>query len=480
MKTTNLLLLSLSSSCDLSDSLCRIIESAHSGAFRLRQESVDNNWSLSRLESVLPELVSRGNPAVIFLVSSWNYLKQAKYLFPSLRRSAPEPPVVVVSDTDAPNEMFEMIKLGADDFITPPLTPIGILPRLWRLIEQTIRGETLLHKLKERFFGTKALIGESPAFLEVLNNIPLIAQYDTTVLISGETGTGKEICAHAIHRLSARANQPFIPVNCGAIPIELIENELFGHERGAFTGAASSQIGLIREADGGTLFLDEIDSLPLMAQVKLLRFLQEKEFRPLGSSKTKRADVRVITATNLDIEKAVNTGKVRQDLYYRLNIIPLKLPPLRERREDILPLAEHFLTRCAAKFHKRVTGFDLEARQKLLLHDWPGNVRELEHAVERAAALTSRAVIQGADLALSFGHGGDRAPNHVSFKAAKAKVVAEFERTYLQALLMAYNGNVTRAAEAAHKDRGALCQLLRKHRIDADSFRLTASPEESD
>ncbi|MGH9768009.1 MAG: sigma-54 dependent transcriptional regulator [Blastocatellia bacterium] len=480
MKSANVLLLNLNPSRELSNSLRSIIESAQNADLRLQQETIDNNDSLSRTESVLPELVSRANPAVIFLVSSWNYLKQAKTLFPSLHRSPPEPPVVIVSDTDAPAEMFEMIKLGAADFITPPLTPTGILPRLWRLIEQTVRGDTLVHKLKEKFFGTKKLLGESPAFLEVVNNIPLIAQYDTTVLISGETGTGKEVCAQAIHRLSTRANRPFIPVNCGAIPIELIENELFGHERGAFTGAASSQMGLIQEADGGTLFLDEIDSLPLMAQVKLLRFPQEKEFRQLGSSKTRRADVRVITATNLDIEKAVNTGKVRQDLYYRLNIIPLKLPPLRERREDILLLAEHFLARCAAKFHKRVTGFDLEARQKLLLHDWPGNVRELEHAVERAAALSSRALIQSSDLALSFGHGGDGLANHVSFKAAKAKVVAEFERTYLQALLMAYNGNVTRAAEAAHKDRGALCQLLRKHRIDANSFRSTVSPEESD
>jgi two-component system response regulator GlrR len=187
--------------------------------------------------------------------------------------------------------------------------------------------------------------------------------------------------------------------------------------------------------------------------------------------------VRVITATNLDIEQAVNTGKVRQDLYYRLNIIPLKLPSLRERREDILPLANHFLSRCAAKFRKRVTGFSPEAMRKLLLHDWPGNVRELEHAIERAAALSSHAVIESADLSLTCGSG---LVNHVSFKAAKAKVVAEFERTYLQALLMAYNGNVTRAAEAANKDRGALCQLLRKYRIDANNFRYPDPPETND
>jgi DNA-binding NtrC family response regulator len=323
----------------------------------------------------------------------------------------------------------------------------------------------------------KRLIGESPSFLAAVNKIPLVAEFDASVLISGETGTGKELTARAIHQLSPRANAPFIPVNCAAIPTELVENELFGHERGAYTNAAASQIGLIQEADGGTLFLDEIDSLPLMAQAKLLRFLQEKEYKPLGSTKLRRVDVRVITATNIDVEEAVREKRIRQDLYYRLNIIPLKLPPLRERREDILLLADHFLVECAAKFRKRVTGFTPEAKQRLLLYHWPGNVRELEHTVERATAFTTHTAIESADLTIS---GGDELSNQVPFKTAKAQVVVQFERTYLQALLMAYDGNITRAAEAACKDRSALCQLLRKHRINANNFRSAETTEEID
>jgi two-component system response regulator GlrR len=464
MKPTNVLLLDLKAACDLSGKLRSIIESAKQAEIQLQQKSVANGDNFR-------EMVLRMNPAVIFLISPWNVLKQARSLFQSIRRELPEPPVVVVSDTDAPDEMYEMIKLGAADFITTPLTPIGILPRLWRLLEQTGLGETLTQRLKERL-GLKQLIGESPVFLAAVNKIPLVAECDAGVLISGETGTGKELCARAIHQLSARAGEPFIPVNCAAIPVELVENELFGHERGAFTGAATRQTGLIQEANGGTLFLDEIDSLPLMAQTKLLRFLQEKEFKPLGSTKLRQADVRVITATNIDVEKAVRERKLRQDLYYRLNIIPLKLPPLRERREDIMLLAGFFLARSTTKFHKRVKSFTPEAKQTLLLYDWPGNVRELEHAIERATALSADGVIQVRDLDLSC---GETLVNRIPFKDAKAKVVAEFERTYLQALLMAYNGNITKAAEAAHKDRSALCQLLRKHQIDADSFRATSS-----
>jgi two-component system, NtrC family, response regulator GlrR len=468
MKPANVLLIDLKPVCDLSGRLRAIIESAKQAEIQLQQKSVANSDHFR-------EMVSRMNPAVIFLVSPWNVLKQARSLFQSIQRELPEPPVVVVSDTDAPDEIYEMIKLGAADFITPPLTPTGILPRLWRLLEQTHLGDTLTQKLKQRL-GLNQLIGESPVFLAAVNKIPLVAECDAGVLISGETGTGKELCARAIHQLSARANDPFIPVNCAAIPTELVENEFFGHERGAFTGAATRQTGLIQEANGGTLFLDEIDSLPLMAQTKLLRFLQEKEFKPLGSTRLQQSDVRVITATNIDVEKAVRERRIRQDLYYRLNIIPIKLPPLRERREDIMLLASYFLARSSAKFHKKVTNFSPDAKRMLLLYDWPGNVRELEHAIERASALTTHSLIQAGDLDLS---GAEKLANRMPFKDAKAKVVAEFERTYLQALLMAYNGNITKAAEAAHKDRSALCQLLRKHRIDANSFRSASSMDEN-
>jgi len=468
MKPTNVLLLNLNSPCEISKSLRGIIESSQSPDLRLQQETIESNNLLSRSESALPELVSRANPAVIFLVSSWNYLKRAQSLFPSLRSSPPSPPVVVVSDTEEPDEMFEMIKLGAADFITTPLTPIGILPRLWRLLEQTCWGETLAHRLKEKFCGTKMLIGESPAFVAAANKVPLVAKCDASVMISGETGTGKELFARAIHELSLRANGPFIPVNCGAIPVELVENELFGHERGAFTGAIASKLGLAQEANGGTLFLDEIDSLPLLAQVKLLRFLQEKEYRPLGSTRTRQADVRVITATNINVERALSEGKLRQDLYYRLDIIPLLLPPLRDRRDDIPLLANHFLTRYAAKFNKRMRRFSPDAMQKLLLYEWPGNVREMENVIERSVALCEQDTVRSADILISR---RESAAGQDSFQKAKAKVVAQFERTYIQSLLLVYEGNVTRAAKAAQKDRRALWQLIRKHEIDVQRFR---------
>ncbi len=480
MKPTNVLLLEIHSSCELGFKLRGILESALNAGLnagiRLQQEYLKNNDTRNLVESEVPQLLTRVKPAVIFLISPCKILNRARQLFQTLRRHALESPVVFVSDADSPDEMYEMIRLGAADFIIPPLTPTGILPRFWRLLERTYLRDSLTHILKEKM-GMTQLIGESPAFLAVINKIPMVAECDASVLISGETGTGKEVCARAIHQLSPRAGGPFIPVNCAAIPTELVENELFGHDSGAFTGAATSKTGLIQEADGGTLFLDEIDSLPLMAQAKLLRFLQEKEFKPLGSTRLRQANVRVITATNIDVEEAVREKKIRQDLYYRLNIITVKLPSLRERRDDILLLADHFLATYAAKFQKRVTGFSEEAKQTLLLYDWPGNVRELEHAVERATALSTHSFIQSTDLALPS---GEEAANHVPFKKAKAKAVVEFERSYLQTLLTAYHGNVTRAALAAHKDRSALCQLLRKHKIDASYFRYTDSFEVTD
>ncbi|HEY43900.1 MAG TPA: sigma-54-dependent Fis family transcriptional regulator, partial [Anaerolineae bacterium] len=316
--------------------------------------------------------------------------------------------------------------------------------------------------------GLKQLVGESPVFVTVINKIPAIARCDATTLISGETGTGKELCARAIHYLSPRMGKPFVPVDCGAIPTELMENELFGHVRGAFTGASLSQGGVIQEAEGGTLFLDDIDALPLSAQVKLLRLLQEKEYRRLGSPKVRQADVRIISATNRELDEEVRREKFRQDLYYRLNIIPLMLPALRERREDIPLLARHFLGKYAAKFNKRVTGLCSEAMQILVLYEWPGNVRELEYVVERAVVLTEHAVIPGADIDLP----SRRAIRpRKSFKEEKAEAIAQFERSYLEGLLVAHQGNISRAARTAQKNRRAFWQLIRKHQIDVQSFK---------
>jgi two-component system, NtrC family, response regulator GlrR len=290
-------------------------------------------------------------------------------------------------------------------------------------------------------------------------------------LIAGETGTGKELCASAIHYLSARAGHPFVPVNCGAIPVELMENELFGHNRGAYTGAGASQTGMISEASGGTLFLDEIDCLPLAAQVKLLRFLQNREYRPLGSNRIYQADVRVIAASNADFPEAIKSGRLRRDLYYRLNVLSLHLPPLRERRDDIPLLARHFLVKYANEFGKQAEDFSPSALRKLVRYDWSGNVRELENHIERAVALNESRIINANDLDLPVEISSTLITQPMPFQEAKARCVEQFERDYLQELLRRHQGNITKAAYTAGKDRRAFWQLIRKHKIDARIFK---------
>lgn len=471
MKNTNILLLDPNPTCELSGALGKIIESNAQSGVHLRRESLSQYAEQGQSESagVLSSFVSRIKPAVIFMVSPAGFLRQARSLFQSFRREKPDPPVVVVSDVNEPSQMYEMLQLGAADYITSPLKPIEILPRLWRLLEQTCWGETLAPAYREDSAVERPLIGQSQPFLDVVGKIPIVAQYDVTAMIVGETGTGKELCARAIHQLSQRAERKLVTVNCGSIPNELVESELFGHERGAFTGATAAKQGLIHEAEGGTLFLDELDSLPLLAQVKLLRFLQEKEYLPVGATKTRIANVRVIAATNVNLESAVRAGKIRQDLYYRLNMIPIELPPLRDRREDIPLLAANFLARFAREFRKNVNGFSPDAMMALCGYDWPGNVRELENVIGRAVAFARGQVIHAQEITLSK-------PVPQSFQEMKRKLVEQFERTYLQSLLIVSDGNITRAAEAAHKNRRAFFELMKKYDIDADQFRPKDDP----
>ncbi|HXI70012.1 MAG TPA: sigma-54 dependent transcriptional regulator, partial [Verrucomicrobiae bacterium] len=278
----------------------------------------------------------------------------------------------------------------------------------------------------------------------------------------GETGTGKEMFARALHYLSFRSGHPFIPVNCGAIPAELVENELFGHERGAFTGATTSVRGLIHDADGGTLFLDEIDSLPLQTQVKLLRFLQDRTYRALGARTVCDANVRVMAASNALIEEAVRVGKFRSDLFYRINVLTLKLPPLRARKDDIPLLTRHLIAKYRHESSGPVLGISHAALQKLMCYDWPGNVRELENVIQRAVVLSEQPTIHSEDIVLPT---EQDFPETSSFKTLKAHVVINFETAYLQRLLGEQQGNISRAAKAAGKDRRAFWQLLRKHKL---------------
>jgi DNA-binding NtrC family response regulator len=470
MKPARILLLDLSPAANSGGALRAILESCSGpGGVELRQEAVGGDGSALRPAEVL-KAISSSQPDVIILIPPEGLLRQTRTLFQSMRREGLTVPLIVVAETGEADEMFEWLKLGDADFINAPLRADNILPRVWQLLERTPCGGVQTQALKERL-GSKLLVGESPVFLSEVNKIPLLARCNASVLISGETGTGKEVCARAIHYLSPRAGKPFIPVNCGAIPAELVENELFGHESGAFTGAKTSQVGLIQEADGGTLFLDEIDCLPLLSQVKLLRFLQEKEYRPLGSAKTCKTDVRVIAATNSDAEEAVNAGKLRRDLYYRLNVIPLVLPPLRERREDIPLLARHFLARYSVEFDKQAAGFSPEAIQLLISYDWPGNVRELEHVVVRAVVLCTQALIRSADIALPP---RASAALQESFQGAKSRIIAEFEKSYIERALLMSHGNISKAARAAKKSRRAFWELIRKHRIDVNHLKLLA------
>ncbi len=315
------------------------------------------------------------------------------------------------------------------------------------------------------------LIGQSPIFLMAKRQVVKVAQHDVSVLILGETGTGKELFARAVHYLSTRAERPFVPVNCGAIPVDLVENEFFGHEAGAFTGASAKTEGLIQEANGGTLFLDEIDALPPMTQVKLLRFLQDQEYRPVGSTRIYRADLRIIAATNASLLDAIADGKFRRDLYYRLNTVPLLLPRLCERAEDIPQLADYFLKQYAGEFDKNVTGFSECAQDMLLHYAWPGNVRELEHTVARAVVASEGPIILPEALHIPE---SSRIPRERSFAEAKAAAISQFEYAYLHKLLSTHQGNISRAARAAKKDRRVLRGLLRKHQIDATCFKSTS------
>jgi two-component system, NtrC family, response regulator GlrR len=318
------------------------------------------------------------------------------------------------------------------------------------------------------------LVGSSPAFRQSIADLPRMARNQATILLYGETGTGKELTARGIHYLSPRAGGPFVAVNCGALPETLLEDELFGHERGAFTDAREAREGLVAQAEGGTLFLDEVDALSPRAQVSVLRVLQERRYRPLGSRAEQQADVRVVAASNTCLEQRVKAGLFRQDLYYRLCLFLIRLPPLRERREDILLLSEHFLVRHAVAGGP-VLRLSARSRDALLAHDWPGNVRELENAIVRATVLCPGGEIEVEHLGLpsrtpSPEAVGDAGGLPGSFQSAKRQVIARFERDYLTRLMTRSRGNVSAAARTAGKDRRELGKLLKKHHIDPRTF----------
>lgn len=330
---------------------------------------------------------------------------------------------------------------------------------------------------KLKLVRTKAgMIGSAPLFLDALFELARFASVDVPILIAGETGTGKEIAARAIHYLSARSGGPFVPVNCGALPERLLENELFGHGRGAFTDAREERLGLIAQAAGGTLLLDEIDCLDAHAQAALLRVLQDRRYRPLGAEREREADIKIVASSNAHLETLVEQGRFRADLLFRLDVARIELPPLRERREDILPLARHFLQIAAERYGIALSRLSSDSERWLLTQRWPGNIRQLENAMHRALLLADSDIIEMLGCA---GQCRSDAPiagsvTNTEFqgtlKSQRARTTEAFERTYLLWLLQATRGNISEAARRAGTERRHLGRMIRRHGIDVSAF----------
>ncbi len=391
--------------------------------------------------------------------------------------NTPETICIILTGFGSIKSAVEAIKLGAYDYLTKPIALEELLLTIEKALEtrQLRRENEYLRRKLWQEWGYGEIIGKSKAMRRVFALIEKVADTESTVLILGESGTGKELVARAIHAASDRREGPFIPVNCGAIPEELLESELFGHEKGAFTGAIKTRIGRFELAHGGTIFLDEIAEMSPKLQVKLLRVLQERTFERIGGTKPIKVDIRVIAATNKDLEKEVKEGRFREDLYYRLNVIPIKLPPLRERLEDIPLLVEHFLARFSNRKKEPIQGISKEALECLMKHDWPGNVRELENVIERMVILSN-----GPQLTL------EDVPEYILEKTGTVKntayvqefdipdegvhlptLVAEFEKNLILKALEKTGWVKNRAAKLLRINRTTLIEKMKKQKIMA-------------
>ena len=356
----------------------------------------------------------------------------------ALRRTQPELPMILMTSYSSLETAIEALRNGAVDYIIKPFSNDALLFAVERALnERRMRREnTLLKRSLKKAYTSNQIIGASPGIKRVFELIEKVAASDANVLIQGESGTGKELVAQAIHYLSHRADGPFVPINCGAIPSELLESELFGHTKGAYTGAVAAAEGLIREAHGGTLFLDEISELAPLLQVKLLRVIQEKQVRPLGSSRVFQTDVRFLAASNRDLKSTTAQGAFRADLFYRLNVINIQVPPLRERGRDIEILARHFIAEHSRRLGKRITGISGDLKELLGRYQWPGNVRELENLIERAVILADGETLSTRDFADLSAHELRELPQQSLLKGALAAqlsiedYIAEFVRRH--------------------------------------------------
>lgn len=376
--------------------------------------------------------------------------------------------VIIMSAYGSVDLALEAMDAGAYDYVSKPFKQDEVLLALRKAEErESLRRENRALKetlRKEQSFGE--MLGKSEALQKVFKTIEKVAVYTTTVLVQGESGTGKELVARALHRLSPRKNEPFVPVNCGAIPEALLESEFFGHKRGAFTDAHADKKGLFEEADGGTLFLDEIGELPLSLQVKMLRVLQEGTVRPLGSTRDKKVDVRLVAATVRDLEREVAEGRFREDLFYRLNVLQVTVPPLRERKEDVSLLVEHFIQKNNDRLGTRIRGIDPPATKLLLAYHWPGNVRELENLVERAVVLSDGDVLRQEDLPDRLREPVDPIAARLASGELSIKKTQRFmEKTLIKKALDKTGGNRTAAAKLLEISHRALLYKIKDYEL---------------
>ena len=429
-------------------------------------------------EEALAELEARDYDAVISdvrmpRVDGLTVLRKALARQPDLT-------FVVMSAYGQPDAALAAVAAGAFDYVSKPFKPEEVVLVLKKAEE---RRRLVTENRRLRRSGTDRdplarIVGSSEVVKQLHRQILKVAPVSSTVLITGESGTGKELVARALHELSPRAAMPFVPVNCGAIPPGLVESELFGHARGAFTDARTAKRGLFAEADGGTLLLDEAGELPPPAQIKLLRFLQEGEIRPVGENRSERVDVRVLAATHRDLGKLVEKGEFREDLYYRLNVVNLAIPPLRARREDVLELAQGFLLRFNRELNRQtpVTGFEPGAEELLASYSWPGNVRELENAIERAVLLAEGNLVQVQNLPeriWSSPRSAERGTPVVEASSQEdlslKRAMRSLEERYIRAALRRTRGNRTRASELLEISHRALLYKIKEYGIDADA-----------
>lgn len=382
-------------------------------------------------------------------------------LYQQIRQQSPNLPVIIMTAHGTIPDAINATKQGVFSFLTKPFESQQLLDTVQQAIRlQPSNQQGLCAENNWR----SQIISRSAVMESLMQQTEQVAKSDFSLLIQSESGTGKELLAKAIHQVSLRAKKPFTAINCAAIPEQLLESELFGHVKGAFSGADKNHQGLFQACDGGTLFLDEVGDMPMSFQTKLLRALQEKEVRPVGSTQSVKVDVRIISATHKDLQQAIKDKSFREDLYYRLNVVELKLPPLSQRREDIPLLAQHFLTQSSSQTRLNIKGFSQEAMELLISAPWPGNIRQLQNIVEQCVALSTEPLIVASLIKNAL-----RAENNdlPSFQQAKD----EFERNYLADLLKITNGNVAQASRIAQRNRTEFYKLLNRHHLTAQAFR---------